>query len=103
MKKSNNLGWLTLVSSEGVCLCEFNMYSSRVRHYVISVLVPSLIRRCVPFYTHWSDVALNSYPYHYGFAGDTFDSIHVSREFSKMRILESYKGLQYIEPQYVLQ
>ncbi len=101
--KSNNLGWLTLVSYDGVCLAEFNMNSPRVRHYIISVLVPSLIRRRFPFYTHWSDTALNSYPYHYGFAGDTFDSIRVSREFSNMRILEGYKGLQYIEPQYVLQ
>ncbi len=96
--KSNNLGWLTLVSYDGVCLAEFNMNSPRVRHYVITVLLPSVIRRRLSFVTIWSDDSQFAYPYHYSFTGDVFDSIHVSRDFSRMRIISNYKGLTLLDP-----
>ena len=96
--KSNNLGWLTLVSYDGVCLAEFNMNSPRVRHYVISVLLPSIIRRRLSFVAIWDNDAQFAYPYHYSFVGDIFDSIHVSRELSNMRVISNYKGLTLLDP-----
>lgn len=100
---NQELKWLTIVDDNGLPLGEFNMDSPRVRAYVISTLLPSFVRRRLHITIMWSKDTLVSYPYHYGFAGDIFDSIHISKEMSCMRIMRQEKGLQYIEPQYVLQ
>lgn len=96
--KQNNRKWLTLVDSFGVLLGEFNMNSPRVRTYVITVLLPSLIRREIEVSLVYFDSPQYSYPYHYSFAGDIFDSIHISKELSSARVMRKLDGLTLLDP-----